>query len=255
MPLKDYIETIAVFTLRDYLEECGDTQANRNLLSRAVKAGRVRRIKHGLYASNTGRFRDILPNRYAVVAVSVPDATYCYDSAFELIVGQQNLVERTVFYTRDRISSFEYLGHEYKPFPMPKNPIRTQGYRQADGTVENGTTLEQTIIDSVARPSRCLGVENVLRTISVVNTINARELAAILKESSISVAARIGWILEQKQEKWPVSEELLLNLQKRIGKGPYYFSTSHRRTADSFDRNWKLYFPEPVETIKAWING
>ena len=255
MPLNDYIEKNAVFALQDYLSECGDTQANRNALSRAVKSGKVYRIRYGLYASNAGRFRDMPHSRQVVLKAAIPDAIYCYDSAFELFVGQHNLTRRTAFYTKHPQKPFSFQGHEYKPFPLPESQLLTRGYRQIDGTTVRGTTPEQTIVDSVASPDRCLGVENVLRSVSVVDSINIKELAAILEGTGTSVAARIGWVLEQKQEEWQVAEELLEELRERIGKGPYYFSPSHRRAADSYSKEWRLYFPEPLSTVRAWING
>jgi predicted transcriptional regulator of viral defense system len=253
--LKDYVETTAVFTTRDYLRACGDTQANRNLLSRAVKAGKIHKVKHGLYASNSGKYRDVIHNKYNIIAAAAPDAILCYDSAFELFAGQHAIVLRTAFFTARQAKSFEFQGREYQPFSAPKKPRRTRGYRQSNGAVVKGTTPEQTIIDSLIQPNRCLGIENVLRSIATVSSINIKELLAILGEETTPVKVRLGWVLEQKQAQWQISDEEITALQNFVIQGPFYFTPSHIRAKDAYDSKWKLYFSEPITTMKEWING
>jgi predicted transcriptional regulator of viral defense system len=255
LPLKEFIESTAVFTTQDYLRACGDTQANRNLLSRAVKSGKVKRIKFGLYASNAGRYHEAIHDKYDIVKTAVSDAIFCYSSAFELLVGQHNLVFRTVFFTKSPADSFKFQGQEYKSYPKPKKAVRTRGYRLSSGSVARGTTLEQTIVDSLAQPDRCLGIENVLRTLSVISSISSEDLIGILDGATQAVRARLGWVLEQKQEQWQVHNEILDNLNKDLMQGPFYFTPNHARTKNSYDSKWKLYFPETVSAMKEWIDG
>jgi predicted transcriptional regulator of viral defense system len=249
------MEKVAVFSTREYLVACGNSQTNRNLLSRAVKKGKVLKIKRGLYASNAGMYQGVTHNKYSIVKAAVPDAVLCYDSAFELFVGQHNIVQRTVFFSATETKSFRFQGHEYLPFPIPVKRMKTRSYRQSDGSVVKGTTPEQTIVDSLVHPNRCLGIENVLRSISVVGSINTQELLGILRGSSTAVTARAGWILVQKQGQWQIPDTVIASLQRNIGSGPLYFTPDHAQAKGSYDKSWKLYFPEPIATMKAWING
>jgi predicted transcriptional regulator of viral defense system len=255
VPLKDYIETTAVFTTRDYLRTCGNTQTNRNLLSRAFAAGKIHKVKHGLHASNSGKYRDVIHNKYDIITAAAPDAILCYDSAFELFTGQHAIVLRTAFFTARQAKPFEFQGRVYQPFSAPKKPMKTRGYRQSNGAVVKGTTPEQTIIDSLSQPNRCLGIENVLRSIATVNNINIKELLAILEEETTPVKSRLGWVLEQKQTQWQIPGEEITALQNLAIQGPFYFTPSHVRAKDAYDSKWKLYFSEPIATMKEWING
>jgi predicted transcriptional regulator of viral defense system len=252
---KDFIETTAVFTTRDYLENCGDTQANRNLLSRAVKAEKALKIRQGLYASNAGKYRDHIHSKYCIVRAADPKAILCYNSAYELFAGQHNIVTTITFFTSKHPRSFEFQGYEYRAFPFPKTSLKTKGYRQLDGTVVKGTTPEQTVIDSLTKPDRCVGIENVLRILSTLNTVNTKELIELVQKETSPVKARVGWVLEQKKETWHISNEDIAELHESLGQGPFYFTPDHVRASGAYDSKWHLYFPETRPAIEGWING
>jgi len=150
---------------------------------------------------------------------------------------------------------FTFQDHEYKAFALPGKPPRTRYYRQTNGRIVKGTTPEQTIIDSLARPDRCLGVENVLRIISVITSINVSEFLEILECLPVNTRARVGWVFEQKKVEWNIPNEVLVNLKNNVTGGPYYFAPSHQRTDNSYDKHWRLYFPESLQVVKGWING
>ncbi|MDR1422296.1 MAG: hypothetical protein LBI64_05460 [Coriobacteriales bacterium] len=252
---KDFIETTAVFTTKGYLESCGNTQAHRNLLNRSVRAGKALKIKQGLYASNAGKYRDYIHSYYSIVKVADQNAILCYNSAYELFVGQHNIISTTTFFTNTNLRSFEFQGHEYRGFPFLKEDLQTRGYRQLDGSVVKGTTPEQTIIDSLTKPDRCFGIENVLRILSTLDRINSMELINLLSDETSPVRARVGWVLEQKREIWHISDESIAQLQENLDNGPFYFTPDHKRAKGAYSSKWHLYFPEPLTTIEDWING
>lgn len=254
MALKEYIEDNGVFRTEDYLSSVGDTQANRNLLSRAVKAHRVKKVHRGVYVSNVGRWKDAKPDPFAVALAVDPDAVFCYDTAFSLFVGSHNITFRTSFYSKKKIDSFEFEGHQFVAYSAPDKKIRLKSYVVGEASVV-GTTKEQTIVDSLKRPGRCGGIENTLRLISAVAYVDLRAMEELLKQSSKATRARAGWVLEQKTESWGVGQDLLDALRDSLGGGVNYFSTQNHRYPEAYDSKWKLYFPEPVSIMKEWING
>lgn len=254
MALKDYIEEKDVFRTEDYLSSVGDTQANRNLLSRAVKSGRIKKVRRGVYASNVGKWKDVSPNPFSLVLAVDPKAVFCYDTAFSLFVGSHNVTSRTSFYSKKQIDNFDFEGREFIVYKAPEKGFSQKTYNAGELFVL-GTTKEQTIIDSLKRPGRCGGIENVLRLISAVTYIDTRALEDLLNSTSKATKARVGWVLEQKQEDWDVDQSLLDGLSDSLGDGVSYFSTQNHRYPHAYDPKWKLYFPEPIPTMKEWING
>lgn len=254
MALKKYIEANGVFSTEEYLSSAGDTQANRNLLSRAAKSGRVKKVRRGIYVSNVGKWKDVSPNPFSLVLAIDPEAVFCYETAFSLFVGSHNITNRTSFYSKKQIDNFDFEDREFIVYKTPEKGVTQKTYNVGELFV-SGTTKEQTIVDSLKRPGRCGGIENVLRLISTVTYIDVRALENLLNSSSKATKARAGWVLEQKQEEWDIDQSFLDKLSDSLGDGVNYFSTQNHRHPHAYDSKWKLYFPEPISTVEEWVNG
>lgn len=255
MTLDQYLLQTSVFTLQEYLQACGDTQSNRNLLSRAVKTGKVLRVRAAVYASAYGKFTDHQHNPYQIAQKAFSDTIFCYDSAFKLFVGQHNVVNRIIVYSSSPKPPFEFQGIEYLSLSMPKTKPSTEVYTLTDGLTVAGTTKEQTLVDSLTYTKYALGVENVLRSISSIRYIDLKTLLEIITTSSKATRAKLGWVLERRASDWRIPETTLDGLAENLGSGPYYFSNDHSYTEGAWSKKWRLYFPEPLSTITTWING
>ena len=254
MPIKDYLEETAVFRLEDLMEKCGDTASNANLLSRAVRAGKARRVKAGVYVSNTGRYKNTRPDKLAVASVLAPDACVCHLTALSLYAGEQNVMFSATLYSNILRSPVEFDGITYRPYRYPSSGVETMTKRLKAGISVRTTTKEQSVLDSLHRPSRCLGTEGVLRTAGSILRLDGERLAELSMARSASACAKAGWLLEEKSSEWEIDKKTLAALHARIGSGPHYFDGKDRPN-DSYDPKWKLYFPEPLETIKEWVRG
>ena len=255
MPQKvsEFIRSSAVFTSAELLASCGDTQNNRNLLHNAVKAGRARKVRRGLYASASGRFEGSRPPFQLVASKAAPDAVLCYSSAFTLFVGSQDALAEATFYTALSMRPFGFDGVRFTPYPMPLSPVETRAYRLAGGQGVLGTTREQTVADSLANVARAGGAEAVMRRLSAVRFLDAGKAARMAAARGPSACARLGWVLERKGGDWDVPGGVLDGLALGLGGGPYYLGPARARA--HFDERWRLYLPEDAQTVEGWLNG
>ena len=249
----EFIKANAVFTSADLFAACGDTQNNRNLLHNAVKAGRARKARRGLYASSSGRYEGSRPPFQLVASKAAPDAVLCYAAAFSLFVGNQDVVSQATFYTALDMRPFAFDGVRYVAYPAPAAGAETRAYRLAGGQEVVGTTREQTVADSLANVARSGGAEAVMRRLSAMRYLDAEKTARIAAAHGPSACARLGWVLERKAGEWGVPESAIEALAGEVKGGPYYLGPVSARA--DFDRGWRLYLPESSDVVEGWLNG
>ena len=249
----EFIKANAVFTSAELLAACGDTQNNRNLLHYAVKAGRARKVRRGLYASSSGRYEGSRPPSQLVASKAAPDSVLCHASAFSLFVGSQDIVSEAPFYTAVDMRPFAFDGVRYVAYPAPAGGVETRAYRLAGGQEAVGTTREQTVADSLANVARSGGAEAVMRRLSAVRYIDAERTALIAAAHGPSACARLGWVLERKSGEWDVPEGVLAALAAKVMGGPYYLGPARARA--DFDERWRLYLPESSDVVEGWLDG
>ncbi len=251
--IEDYIENNPVFTRRELMDGCGDTQTNANLLSRAKKAGKVVPVARGVYASNTGRFRASEASPYAIAQKLGKDVVFAYSSALALLVGTHDVTSRMTFYADSAERRVDWGGHEYVSYSKP-DAVSARRRRLPDGTTVVFTDKEQTIIDCLARPDRCGGAEALLRSLSAIEYVDAEKLADKASARSKSVSAKLGWIFEAKREAWNVPGSVIEKLREKVsGKGPFYFARTHDAADGSWCAGWRLYLPASERECERWI--
>lgn len=253
--IEEYIENHPVFTRKELMDSCGKTQNNANLLFRAKKAGKVIPVARGVYASNTGRFRAEETSPYDVAKKLGRNVVFAYGSALALLVGAHDATSRIAFYTDSAERHIEWGGYEYIGYPMPEG-ISTKGRRLPNGTSVRFTDKEQTVLDCLVRPDRCGGAEALLRSMSVIEFVDADKLTDGALKRSKSVVAKLGWILDAKKDEWGISNDDVEKLRKEVaGKGPFYFARSHDAIEGSWCSKWRLYLPAPERECERWIEG
>lgn len=251
--VSEFIENHPVFTTRELLETCGDSQGSRNLLHLAKRSGRVRQVRRGLYVSSALGHAGSAPPFQTIAAKAVPDAVLCHASAFSLFLGSQDVVTEAPFYTGTASRPFAFGGVRYVPIPMPMPPVEVRPYQLLSGVSVLGTTKERTIADALATPGRSGGVEAILRRIGVVRYVGVDELVGIAVRLGPSTCARLGWVLERMRGQWRVGDDALSQLREGIGRGPYRFGNV--RDKSPFDPTWRLLMQEDERTMEGWLHG
>jgi predicted transcriptional regulator of viral defense system len=254
MAIQEYLSANQVFSADDFRRAFADSRTDRNLLNRAVRAGRVGRPKRGLYVSRVGPFSRSQPSPFDVAAKAAEDTVFCLLSALQLHGVSHNVAFRTQFYTARKVTPFGYEGQEYTPVALPKRRPLTQGLLTPAGRRYQVTTREQTLVDCLNRIALAGGSENALRSVGGFRHLNAETAAGIAARSSASTRARLGWVLAAKADDWDVSQGVLDLLAGTLGDGPYYFASASDPRDSHWVNRWRLYLPYPEQEMAVWLS-
>lgn len=252
MKFKEYIDRTHVFTVSQLAENCGISDSSvKTTLRRAVFTGQIERARRGVYVSKSGRFAAAEVDPFELVSSIDPKAVISFHSALEAHGAAHNVGSVCQFRSASIKSAFEYSGVSYVPFP-PANGIPTQSVRGRGGLRTVVTTREQTIVDCLSHPDRCGGIEEALMSISLFPYIDAEALKDLVSDKSASLAARAGWLLEQKAVKWRIPSDVLDELDEMAKGGPFKLDKDSTESR-GWSRRWRLCLPEEEEEIGKWL--
>ena len=252
MKFRDYIEQTHAFTNQQLAEGCALSKSSaKTTLRRAVEAGRIERVRRGLYVSKTGRFSVAGVDPFELVAALDDEAIFSFHSALEAHGVAHNIGSTCQFRSVTVKGSFEYSGVTYVPFPVEEG-FSAQKLRGKNGLRIAVTTREQTIVDCLNHPERCGGMEEALMSVSLFPYIDADALLDLIAEGSASLAARAGWLLEQKAKDWRISDDVLKELGKLTDGGPYKLDKNSEKS-QGWSRRWKLCLPASKEEVRNWV--
>ncbi|MCL1840723.1 MAG: hypothetical protein FWF75_03085 [Propionibacteriaceae bacterium] len=254
MAIQEYLSANHVFDADDFRRAFPGSRTDRNLLNRAVAAGKVDRPKRGLYISKTGRFTGAQASPFDVAVKAADDVVFCLLSALQLHGVLHNVAFRTQFYTAHKVAPFVYAGQEYRPIAMPPRAPVVQGLLTPAGRRYQVTTREQTLVDCLDRIGSAGGPENVLRSVGGFRRIDASAVTEIALQSSASTRARLGWTLEAEADNWKIAGDVLDRLAATLGTGPYYFDSSAEPRDVCWVNRWKLYLPYPEQEMTSWLS-
>jgi predicted transcriptional regulator of viral defense system len=252
MRFTDFITTNQVFTTTDLLSSTSNPSSARVALSRAVKSGRVLKVRTGLYVSQSGRFQDVKADPYLIARTFRPDAVYAYHSALDLHGLAHSISNLTQFMSHSQPTAFTFEGMSYKSLPAKPEALTETLTANAFGSVQV-TTREQTLVDCMARIGSSGGAEEVLRSFAGLPYADVDSILLCLKNYPPVVAARIGWYLEANQERWSVPDEALATLEELIPKqASYKLDPTYKRFV-SYSSRWNLNIPVSTDEIRDWL--
>ncbi len=221
------------------------------MLKRAAAAGQIERVRRGLYVSKTGLFALSSVDPFELISTIDPDAVFSFHSALEAHGVAHNIESTCQFRSAKVKTPFRYSYVSYVPFPFTEG-LPAQKIRGEKGLRIKTTTREQTIIDCLSYPNRCGGIEEALLSISLFSYIDVDALKELVSVGTASLASRVGWLLEQKADKWRVSEDVLREFETMAKGGPFKLDKDSIRS-QGWSRRWKLCLPAEEGEVKAWV--
>lgn len=252
MKFRDYIETNHVFTIEQLIAEVDLSKSSvQTTLGRAVDALRVDRVRRGLYVSKVGAFARKGVDAFELVAALDPSAVLSFHSALEAHGVAHNVSSTCRFRSSQVKSFFQYEGVSYVPYAFDPN-AEAQRIRSRDGIRVLTTTREQTIVDCLAYPDRSGGIEEALMSLSLFPYIDVNQLERIVAQHSASLAARTGWLLDQKADSWRVSTASLDRFEKLAQGGPFKLDKKSL-VSNGWSKRWRLCLPETEEEVASWV--
>lgn len=259
----DFFASHPVFTHGEYLASRGTAagQSPRtadSLLAQHLAAGRLVRVKRGLYASvPQGATKEAFQaDPYLLATRVAPDAVVAYHAALQFRGKSYSVWHRYTVLTSSRLRRLTFQGNEYvgvRPAPplLHRKDLGGGLVEEAHGGGNvRVTTLERTLVDVLDAPALGGGWEEVWRSLEMVEyfDLDAVVAYAVVLGSALT-AARVGFYLEQHREALFVEEKHLLPLRKRAPRQARYLDRT--REAGRLVKPWNLLVPERVLN-RAW---
>lgn len=254
----EFFATHPVFTHEEYLAARGgrgdrSPRTADSLLTRHAAAGRILRVRRGLYASvPAGATPDTFQvDPFLLATKLAPDAAVAYHAALQFRGKTYSVWHRFTVLTRSHVRPLTFQGSEFvavrppralKGLPDLGGGITSEPH--AGGTVRV-TTFERTLVDVLDSPHLGGGWEEVWRSLEMVEYFDLDAVVEhAVKRRSATTAARVGFFLEQHRERLFVEEQHLTALRELAPRQPQYLD--RKREPGRLVKPWNLVVPERV---------
>lgn len=260
---KDFFDRNPVFryeAFKNFMQERGvQREASiRQLLSYYHHTGKIIHVRRLLYTVTPSPTQPSIDS-YLIAANATQDAVLGYHTALEIYDLAYTHFNELVYLTEIPGRGFTFQNQYYRPICQPKILINKKQIEYGIATIKrNGITvkvtdLERTIVDVLDRPDLSGGWEEVMRSLDHLVNFNTQKIidyALLLNKASI--AAKLGYFLEQLPKHLAIPEEKLNLLLPHIPKNPYYIDPSQKgKGKGEYIAKWKLIIPSYI-IKRAW---
>jgi predicted transcriptional regulator of viral defense system len=253
-----------VFTgvdLAKHLSSHGEVggRAQEALLAYHQKAGRIVRVRRGLYAvipsgANTGSYPVDL---FLVAAKLTPDSVLSHHTALEFH-GKAYSVQEFFTYSASRpLGRLTFRSHVFRGKKFPQALLRAGKVHFDVSTAERAgmdvrvTSLERTLVDVLDRPDLSGSWEEIWRSLESVEFFDLDKVVEYtLLLANATTGAKVGFFLEQNREPLMVEDRHLKALRDLRPRQPHYLDRS-KRTPGRLVSEWNLVIPREV-IERAW---
>ena len=219
---------------------CDATVAS--LLQQYQKKGYIERVRHDLYVVMSIENKQPVLSRYGIGSRLFFDACVSHHSAFE-VYGYANQVFYEVYVmTNSRFKDFEYDGVSYRRV-APKGTVQKETVRGV-----RVTGIEQTLIDSINSADKIGGLEELLRCLALIPSLNEEKLIAALAEYKNGfLYQKTGFLLEQFRAELNLSDAFFEICEDCISKSDRYLTKEHAGFV--YHPKWRLIGPRDINRI------
>ena len=247
MKYLDRLIELGCFSRGDVVELTGNEHAAHSLLYEYINAGYIERIRRNLYTAISLETKQPIANRFMIASNIADDACVSFHSAFEYY-GYANQVFYEVYVTTDsRFSNFTYDGISYsRVSPRIASGITTTN------TGIRITDLERTVIDSIYAFEKIGGLEELLRCLMLIPSLQAEKLLIYLQDYGLAnIYQKAGFILMQFSEQLGLPESFFDHCKDKIPKSKKYLYSEKDRMSEHFflHEDWMLFAPANIKSI------
>lgn len=243
MELYKELAALRCFTHSDLIQITGSESAAQWQIKNYIKRGYIERVRRGLYAVVSLETEQPIPSRFQIASRIADDACVSHHSAFEFY-GYANQVFYDVYFsTEKKVRPFDYDGLRYQPVV----------WRGGAGIVEtnNGvrvTSLERTVIDSIADFTRLGGLEELLRCLMLIPALEEKRLLEALEiHGRGQLYQKAGYILEAYQDELTLSEAFFSKCMALSSASKTYLFD--KQDDFVFHEKWLLYAPRELKKL------
>ncbi|MCD7889659.1 MAG: transcriptional regulator [Oscillospiraceae bacterium] len=243
MDLYKELSALRCFTYSDMIQLTDSASSAQWQIRDYLEKGYIERVRRNLYAVISMETEQPIPSRFQIASRITDDACVSHHSAFEFY-GYANQVFYDVYFTTEKtVLPFDYDGVHYQPVL----------WRDNTGIVETNTgvrvtSLERTVIDSIADFTKIGGLEELLRCLALIPSLDENKLLEALEMHNRSqLYQKAGYILEACAEDLALSDEFFSKcVAKSSSSKTYLFD---KQDDFVFHKKWRLYAPADLKKI------
>lgn len=243
MELYKKLAAMRCFTHDDMVKLTGSESSAAWQIRNYLQKGYIERVRRNLYAVISMETNGPIPNRYQIASRVVDDAYVSHHSAFEYYGYANQVFYEVYFTTKKRVRSFSYDGINYIPIVSQ----RTADIIKTDTGI-CVSSLEQTVIDSIADFEKIGGLEELLRCLLLVPFLDYNKLLIALKQYDLAqLYQKVGYILETFKDELSLPEIFFTECEKHSSTSKTYLFEKN----DDFilQNRWKLFAPRDLKKI------
>ena len=228
-------------------------QTLKSLLAYHQKQGRIQKVRRGLYAVvGPGRNGKSISDPFLLAGKMTKDAILAYHTAMEFHGRAYSVFWKLYYLTEHKSQPVKFGSNEFQCVLYPRSLVEKgmTGYgvlkSERQGVELRVTSLERTLVDMLARPVISGSWEEIWRSLESVEFFDLDKVVeyALLLENS-TIAARVGFFLDQHREKLFVEDHHLKLLQEHRPAKPHYMERSNRK-GGRLMQAWNLVVPTEI---------
>ncbi|SEA14621.1 Transcriptional regulator, predicted component of viral defense system [Lachnospiraceae bacterium NK3A20] len=243
MDLYKELVGLRCFARADMVRIVGSDSAAQWQIKNYLDKGYIERVRRDLYAVISMETEQPIPSRFQIASRIADNACVSHHSAFEYY-GYANQVYYDVYFsTEKKVRPFDYDGLHYQPVI----------WRGSSGIacMNNGvrvTSLERTVIDSIADFTRIGGLEELLRCMALIPSLNENGLREALEMYNRGqLYQKAGYILEAYKDDLSLSDQFFDDCARKISASKTYLFPKEEDFA--FHKKWLLYAPKNLKRL------
>ncbi len=224
------------FTREQLIEIAGTAGAANSIIYDYQTKGLIEKVKRDFYVVISLETKQPVLSRYQIGSNLFTDACITHHSAFE-VYGYGSQVFYECFVATDkRFSDFEYDGVVYHRVERkPEIEVIQQGNMCI-------TSMEQTVVDSIRDFEKIAGLEEVIRCMMLVPSLNEKKVLECLSRNNNGfLYQKCGYIFEELKEEFRFSAEFFAECETHSSEAKRYLMKGLKNNV--YSERWKLYVP------------
>jgi hypothetical protein len=255
--ISDFLAPRRLFTTADldgWLLQTGQPSRDhrRSVLATLHSTGDLARVRRGLYVRTWTD--DVMPDAHHLATWFAKDAILGLRTALEVrgIVARSARDPQCIYFTRLGTAGFgpDWHGVTMRPLVHPtalvragKTTIETE-LLDTDGCGPlRVTTTERAFVDILARSWVNSTWHDIIATIDAIPALDLDRTVRYLDQlANGTTAAKVGWVLEDRQEQFAVPASVLDRIERSAPRSIRYVSRSCRQ-GGRYLKRWNLVVP------------
>lgn len=227
----------ACFTREQLSALTGNYNTAGTLLKSYLQKGYVRRVKRNLYVAINLADNEPVVSKFRIASSVTETAYVSHHAAFEYY-GFANQVSYQVEVSSETpFASFDFGGNTYAYLASRIKRgviVRPDGVRITD--------IERTVLDGIHDFEKVMGLEELLRCLSLIPSVKEAKLLEYLADYDKQVLyQKAGYILRHYQRELNLSEAFFTECAARVGKSTRYLAADK---SGVYHSEWRLIAPE-----------